>query len=100
MQNIMLVGVFALAAAVPSSSDDFLGRCVSALEKTGRPEKYAKDTCDCVARETTETPQIREEFLTQLARRGASTPWSSSQRLRQVDAICVAAPIWIDQAPE
>lgn len=81
------------AAAAREAEPDFLEQCVSAMMKDGRPRETASAACDCIARRTTDKPELRDEFLLQISAPRQTVP-KSSTALRQVRAACVPMPIW------
>lgn len=91
----VLPAVAALASASQAREfeSDFLGQCVSAMEREGRPRETAGAACDCIAKRTRDKPELRDEFLTQIAAPRQSLQ-KSSPALRQVRAACVPMPIW------
>lgn len=81
------------ASATQPLATDFVEQCVTALEKEGRSKQAADAACDCVARRTTDRPELRDEFLVQIVGQKNGRVRSSTA-LRQVRASCVPMPIW------
>lgn len=95
--GLVVIALASAAAGAPPPHEaelDFMSECVSTLQKDGRPRETADAACSCIARRTTDRPDLRDEFLLQIAAPRQS-PRKSSPDLRQVRAACVPMPILV-----